>query len=49
MTGAGMLFSLLVFLFGFSTKEAIPIYKFCNLMAACINLIYIFSTRDSED
>ena len=49
VTGAGMLFSLLIFFFGFPTKKAIPIYKFCNLMAAFINMIYIFSTRNSEN
>ena len=49
VTGAGMLFSLLIFFFGFPTKKAIPIYKFCNLMAAFINLIYILSTRNKQN
>lgn len=49
VTGAGMLFSLLIFFFGFPTKQAIPIYKFCNLMAAFINLIYIFSSRNADN
>lgn len=45
VSGSGMLFSLLVFFFGYSTKDAIPVYKFCNLMASFINIGYVFTTR----
>ena len=49
VSGSGMLFSLLVFFFGYTTKDAIPIYKFCNLMASFINIGYVFTARKKGD
>lgn len=45
VTGSGLVYSIFIFLFGYKTKKAIPIYKLCNLFASIFNIIYVFQNR----
>lgn len=45
VSGSGLVYALFIFLFHYTTKEAIPIYKMCNLVASCMNVIYVFKKR----
>ena len=49
ISGSGLVFCILIFLFEFSTKEALPIYKMCNLLASSINVIFILFERKKDD
>lgn len=45
VSGSGLVYALFIFLFQYNTKEAVPIFKMCNLLASCLNVIYVFQRR----
>lgn len=49
ISGSGLVFCILIFLFEFDTKEALPIYKMCNLLASSINVIFLLFDRRKDD
>ncbi len=49
VSGSGLVYSLLVFFFEFKIKEAIPIYKMCNLIASFMTVGFILSQRKDSN
>ena len=49
VSGSGLLYALIVFLFNFTDKDAIPLYKISNFFGSAISVGFIFTRRRKDD
>jgi hypothetical protein len=49
VSSSGLVFSVLVFIFQFSAKEAIPTFKTGNIFPALVNFIYVLNMRNKTN
>ena len=49
VSGSGVVYAVLIFLFNFTAKDAIPIYKVCNIMGVIVNFYFIFTKRRKDN